>query len=145
MGTRLYVSNLPLSATEERLTTCFGKFGAARPNPRDSDRHVDGTSTIDARGGAALCDESAADECYRLISIDAVRAPENCSGSDWHRYRIAQGENGITGYRCGNLARVTAGVEAIVTGLNERRDWKENKDSKSRRRAAAAALRAQAG
>ena len=28
MGTRLYVSNLPLSATEERLTTCFGKFGA---------------------------------------------------------------------------------------------------------------------
>jgi RNA recognition motif-containing protein len=28
MGTRLYVSNLPLSATEERLTTSFGKFGA---------------------------------------------------------------------------------------------------------------------
>ena len=28
MGTRLYVSNLPLSATEERFTTCFGKFGA---------------------------------------------------------------------------------------------------------------------
>ena len=27
MGTRLYVSNLPLSATEERLTGCFGKFG----------------------------------------------------------------------------------------------------------------------
>jgi RNA recognition motif-containing protein len=28
MGTRLYVSNLPLSATEERVTTCFRKFGA---------------------------------------------------------------------------------------------------------------------
>ena len=27
MGTRLYVSNLPLSATETRLTTRFGKFG----------------------------------------------------------------------------------------------------------------------
>jgi RNA recognition motif-containing protein len=27
MGTRLYVSNLPLSETEERLTTRFGKFG----------------------------------------------------------------------------------------------------------------------
>ena len=27
MGTRLYVSNLPLSATEERLTGCFGQFG----------------------------------------------------------------------------------------------------------------------
>jgi RNA recognition motif-containing protein len=27
MGTRLYVSNLPLSATEGRLTTRFRKFG----------------------------------------------------------------------------------------------------------------------
>lgn len=27
MGTRLYVSNLPLSATEETLTTRFCKFG----------------------------------------------------------------------------------------------------------------------
>jgi RNA recognition motif-containing protein len=27
MGTRLYVSNLPLSATEERLTARFRKFG----------------------------------------------------------------------------------------------------------------------
>lgn len=27
MGTRLYVSNLPLSAAVERLTNCFGKFG----------------------------------------------------------------------------------------------------------------------
>ena len=27
MGTRLYVSNLPLSATEIRLATLFGKFG----------------------------------------------------------------------------------------------------------------------
>ena len=27
MGTRLYVSNLPLSATEERLATRFRKFG----------------------------------------------------------------------------------------------------------------------
>ena len=28
MSTRLYVSNLPLSATEERLTTQFSKFGS---------------------------------------------------------------------------------------------------------------------
>lgn len=27
MGTRLYVSNLPLSATEESLSARFGKFG----------------------------------------------------------------------------------------------------------------------
>lgn len=30
MGTRLYVSNLPLSATEEGLTTRFRKFGVVR-------------------------------------------------------------------------------------------------------------------
>jgi hypothetical protein len=115
---------------------------AARPNPRDNDRPIDSTSTIDARGGDAPGGQSAADECYRLISIDAVRAPEDCMGSDWHRYRIAQGGNGITGYRCGNLARVTADVEAIVTALNQRRDWKKIKDSKSQRRAVAAAQRA---
>jgi RNA recognition motif-containing protein len=28
MGTRLFVSNLPLSATEELLARSFGKFGA---------------------------------------------------------------------------------------------------------------------
>lgn len=28
MGTRLYVSNLPLSATEETLTKFFAKFGS---------------------------------------------------------------------------------------------------------------------
>ena len=74
-----------------------------------------------------MSDESASDERYRLVSIDAVRAPDDCLGSDWHRYRIAQGENGITGYRCGDLARVTADVEAIVTALNERREWRKGK------------------
>ena len=43
MGTRLYVSNLPLSATEEGITSRFGQFGVvhsvaleavARPNRR---------------------------------------------------------------------------------------------------------------
>ena len=95
---------------------------------------------------AALSDESASDECYRLVSIDAVRAPEDCTGSDWHRYRIAQGENGITGYRCGELALVTAQVEAIVTALNERRVWRKSKAPlKSQRRAATAAQRAAPG
>lgn len=95
---------------------------------------------------AAVRDESADDESYRLISIDAVRAPEDCVGSDWHKYRIGQGENEITGYRCGGLARVTAEVEAIVTALNERREWRKSKaPSKSQRRATAAAKRARAG
>jgi len=94
-------------------------------------------TTIEARSGAVPRDESAADECYRLISIDSVRAPEDCVGSDWHRYRIAQGENGITGYRCGDLARVTAEVETIVTALNERREWKKAKASSKSKRPAA--------
>jgi hypothetical protein len=93
----------------------------------------------------ATSDESASDERYRLVSIDAVRAPDECMGSDWHRYRIAQGENGIIGYRCGDLARVTADVEAIVTALNERREWRKGKaPAKNPRRAATAVQRAAA-
>lgn len=111
---------------------------AQGPNPRGGDRQVENTSTID--GGGA--DKSADDERYRLLSIDAVRAPEGCVGRDWHIYRIAQGGNGITGYRCGDLARVTADVEAIVTALNGRRQWaKGSAISKSHRRAATAGRR----
>jgi len=90
-----------------------------------------------------MSDESASDERYRLVSIDAVRAPDDCMGSDWHRYRIAQGENGITGYRRGDLARVTADVEAIVTALNDRREWRKSKaPPKNQGRAATAVQRA---
>ena len=94
---------------------------------------------------AAGRDESADAECYRLISIDGVGAPEGCMGSDWHIYRIAQGENEITGYRCGDVARVRAEVETIVSALNGRRQWAKSKaSSKTERRAAAAARRAAA-
>lgn len=90
-------------------------------------------------------DEAIGDEEYRLLSIVAVHAPEGCLGNDWHLYRIAQGENGITGYRRGNLAGVTAEVETIVTGLNGRRQWTKSKAlSTTERRAAAAARRAAA-
>jgi hypothetical protein len=72
-------------------------------------------------------DEGGDEERYRLISIDAVRTPEGCTGSDWHSYRIAQGDNGITGYRRGDLARVTAEVETIISALNGRRHWVKGK------------------
>jgi len=95
--------------------------------------------------GAVGVNESVDDERYRLISIDPVRAPEGCSGSDWHVYRIAQGVNAITGYRRGDVARVTVDVETIVTALNGRRRWAKDKAlSKSERRAAAAARAANA-
>lgn len=76
---------------------------------------------------AGPLNEGSDDDRYRVISIDAVRAPEGCSGSDWHSYRIAQGENGITGYRRGDLARVTADVDTIVSALNGRRHWAKGK------------------
>ena len=79
------------------------------------DSQVETVPTIEAHVDAAMLDESADHESFRLIGIDAVRAPEGCAGSDWHIYRIVQGENGITGYRRGELARVRADVEDIVT------------------------------
>jgi hypothetical protein len=132
------VSNLPLSETEGRLT--------ARPDPRDDDQNVEETGTTDAQGGAVAPSDQGADaEMYRLVSIDAVRAPEGCTGGDWHAYKIAQGENGITGYRRGDLVRVRADVGGIVAALNERRQWTKRKAvTSTERRAAAAARRAAA-
>jgi hypothetical protein len=83
-------------------------------------------------------------EDYRLVSIAAVRAPEGCVGSDWHLYRIAQGENGIVGYRRGEPERVREEVEAILVALNERRQWAASKATAKRHRAAAAARHAPA-
>ena len=61
------------------------------------------------------------EEAYRLVAIEPVRAPAGCTGRDWLIYRIAQGDNLITGYRQGDLRAATADVERIVVGLNERR------------------------
>jgi hypothetical protein len=67
--------------------------------------------------------DAAGDPSYRLVSIAATRAPGGCTGSDWLVYRIAQGDNLITGYRRGDLPTVTIAVEQIVRVLNERRVW----------------------
>jgi hypothetical protein len=61
------------------------------------------------------------EEAYRLLAIEPVRAPEGCTGRDWLIYRIAQGDNVITGYRQGDLRAATAEVQKIIAGLNERR------------------------
>jgi hypothetical protein len=112
------------------------RFVPRGSNPPNGDQPGQSASPIDAAAGA---DQSADDERYRLISIDAVRAPEGCAGKDWHVYRIAQGENGITGYRRGDLAGVRVEVEAIVTALNGRRQWAKSKEtSKNHRRTATA-------
>lgn len=58
---------------------------------------------------------------YYLLSIEQTPAPRDSVGDDWHVYRIGQGKNVITGYRRGTAALVTAEVEQIIGGLNERR------------------------
>src|SRR5262245_8912111 len=74
-------------------------------------------------------------ETYRVVSIEPVPAPEGCAAADWFVYRIAQGANEITGYRCGSRAAVCADVDTIVSGLNDRRS-RTRSGSKAQRRAA---------
>lgn len=61
------------------------------------------------------------DDGYRLAAVDKTAAPSGSTGGDWLIYRIAQGTNVITGYRRGELRSVTADLERMVKGLNERR------------------------
>jgi hypothetical protein len=85
--------------------------------------------------------DTAADESYRLLSVESVRAPEGCAGRDWFVYRIAQGANEITGYRRGERAAVSAEVETIVAGLNGRRSWAKSKPTSRAQRRAASQIR----
>lgn len=57
---------------------------------------------------------------FQLVSIDPTAAPNGGTGDDWLVYRISQGLNLVTGYRCGSRAHVVAEVERIVIALNER-------------------------
>jgi hypothetical protein len=67
------------------------------------------------------------EESFHLVAIRAVRAPEGCAGRDWLAYEIAQGTNLIKGYRRGDLPSVTAEVNKIVLGLNDRRISKKGR------------------
>ena len=107
-----------------------------RPNPEPV------TNASGAEGqDAARDDDGGEAERYRLISIDAADAPDGCSGGDWFVYRIAQGKNGITGYRSGSLESVSADVQSLVASLNGRRTWTKTKPALDRQRRAAAAAR----
>jgi len=74
-----------------------------------------------ANAGDATSPGATADDAFRLVSINRTSAPSGAAGNDWHIYRIAQGPNVMVGYRRGSMAGVTADVEQIVTGLNDRR------------------------
>jgi hypothetical protein len=64
---------------------------------------------------------------FRIVSIRSSAAPSGSAGQDWFAYCIAQGTNLINGYRRGDLAEVTVGVENIVAALNERRVGKRGR------------------
>jgi hypothetical protein len=91
---------------------------------------------------APLEDAQLDDERYRLVSLEAVSAPEGCAGRDWFVYRIFQGDNAITGYRRGEREQVNSAVATIVTALNGRREWTKSKPNPKAQRRAAAAARA---
>ena len=78
------------------------------------------TSTPAASGGAI-------ENGFRIVSIRSAAAPSGSAGQDWYAYCIAQGTNLINGYRRGDLADVTVGVENIVAALNERRVGKRGR------------------
>ena len=80
---------------------------------------------------------SAIENGFRLVSIRSTPAPSGSAGHDWFAYCIAQGTNLINGYRRGDLADVTVGIENIVAALNERRVGKRGRvDLKPNRPAA---------
>ncbi len=79
------------------------------------------TTTNNASAG------SASENGFRLVSIRSTAAPSGSAGHDWFAYCIAQGTNMINGYRRGDLADVTVGVENIVAALNERRVGKRGR------------------
>jgi hypothetical protein len=84
------------------------------------------------------------EEAYRLVAIEPVRTPEGCTGRDWLVYRIAQGDNLITGYRQGDLSAATADVDRIVVALNERRVASKGRRGPKPKSAAGAAAQAAA-
>ena len=117
------------------------QFHAGRPDAPAGDPHIE---TASATVQDAATNAEAAKQRYRVISIDAVRAPEGCTGADWLSYRIAQGINEITGYRRGSLESVSADVDTIVAALNSRREWRKPESKVYRRGARARRANAEA-
>lgn len=57
---------------------------------------------------------------YTLNSIIRCIPPQQASGTGWYEYKIVQGENIITGYKCGEYIHVLQSVEENIAQLNLR-------------------------
>lgn len=83
MGTRLYVSNLPLSETEERLTTRFRQFGVVLSVALEAlvraDRRtafVEMETRADAHRAIAALNLSSLDGCLVSVYFALAGAPK---------------------------------------------------------------------
>lgn len=150
MGVKLYVGNLPLSATQTTLISRFCRFGTVvsvqvdglkQPGSRgaivemqsqtDARKAIDGLHLSEIEGRlmsvylALGCVQTSANnadvELYRLVTIESARTPDGCTGRDWIVYCIAKGTNAITGYRRGSRTEVSSELETILASLNGRR------------------------
>ena len=64
--------------------------------------------------------ENAAEDRYRVISIEKSDPPEGMTEGNWYRYVIGQGKSRIEGLRLGNLKSVREHVMGVAENLNER-------------------------
>lgn len=124
LGTRSYI--LPQAGFAGSPKGIAREHNALREPFAVSGAHLS-SATPKAAAGAVPRGPNDPGTEYRVVSVQRSTAPAGSAGSDWHVYRIAQGSNMIHGYRRGNLASVTADAEKIVSGLNERRNFRRGR------------------
>ena len=61
---------------------------------------------------------------YTLNSIISCEPPSNADGDNWFQYKITQGANIITGYKCGEFNQVKESIENNIERLNQRQKGK---------------------
>ena len=61
---------------------------------------------------------------YVLKSITNCEPPFDSKDSNWFQYKILQGSNIITGYKCGEYAHVLESIEVNIDRLNQRQKGK---------------------
>ncbi len=61
---------------------------------------------------------------YTLKSLINCEPPFQSEGNNWYQYKISQGHNIITGYKCGEYAHVLESVEINIDRLNQRQKGK---------------------
>ena len=61
---------------------------------------------------------------YTLSLLVSCEPPYSAVGNDWYQYKISQGPNIITGYKCGEYQHVLQSIEINIERLNLRQKGK---------------------